>query len=136
MSLWNYLKQVNRLPTPEQAGLPVNMAQQVNQAVEKAMDRAPNAEGRTKKRKYTTSFMPEDCAAIGRYTAENGNAAAVKMLKASHSIGESTVRSFKKKYLEEVKHHRMPGVEYEQVTRLPGHKRGRRVFWERNLMAK
>ncbi len=48
MSLLNYLKPVNRLPTLKQAGLPVNVAQQVNQAVEKAMDRAPNAEGGTK----------------------------------------------------------------------------------------
>ncbi len=136
MSLLNYLKPVNRLPTLEQAGLPVNVAQQVNQAVEKAMDHAPNADGRAKKRKYSTSFTPEDRATIGRYTAENGNAAAVTKFKASHSVGESTVRSFKKKYLEEVKKRHVPGVEYEQVTRLPGHKRGRKFLLGEELDGK
>ncbi len=137
MSLLNYLKPVNWFPTPEQAGLPPNVAQQVNQAVEKAIDRAPNAaEGRAKKRNYTTVFMPEDRAVIGRYAAENSNAAAVKKFRASHSVGESTVRSFKNKYLEEVRKRRVPGVKYEQVTRLPGHKRGRKVLLGEELYGK
>ena len=34
------------------------------------------------------------------YAAENGNIAALKKFKASHDVGESTVRSFTKKYLQ------------------------------------
>ena len=41
-----------------------------------------------KKRKYTTTFTPEDRAAIARYAAQNGNSAAVKKFKASHNVGE------------------------------------------------
>ena len=45
----------------------------------------------------------EDCADTGRYTGENGNAAAVKKFRTTHGIGESTVRFFKKRYVEEIK---------------------------------
>ena len=54
---------------------------------------SPGEHGR--KRKYTTTFTPEDRAAIGRYATENGNAATVKKFKASHSIGETPMRLFK-----------------------------------------
>ena len=49
------------------------------------------------------TFTPENRAAIGKYAAQNGNAAAVRKYKFTHSIGESTVRLFKKRYLEELK---------------------------------
>ena len=50
----------------------------MNQAVTAALEReAGNQAKRGKKRKYN-AFTPEDRAAIGRYAAENGNAAAVK----------------------------------------------------------
>ena len=57
----------------------------------------------TTKRKYTTTFTPENRAAIGKYAAQNGNDAAVRKYNVTHSIGESTVRLFKKGYLEELK---------------------------------
>ena len=63
-----------------------------------------------KKRKYNASFTSEDCAAIGRYAAENRNAAAVKKFKTSHDVGESTVRLFKKQYLDEIKKLENTGV--------------------------
>ena len=56
-------------------------------------------------------FTAEDRAAIGRYASENGNAAAVKKFRATHNIGESTVRSFKKKYLVELKRQVTTGTE-------------------------
>lgn len=50
------------------------------------------------KRKYNASFTPEDRAAIGRCTAENGNAAAVKKFKTTHGVGEYyTIRGTWKK---------------------------------------
>ena len=63
---------------------------------------------RVKKRKYTTTFTPENRAKRGKYASVNGNAAAVMKFKATHEIGESTVRLFKKRYLEEVKKRENP----------------------------
>ena len=45
-----------------------------------------NGGRRASKRKYTTSFTPEDRACIGKYASENVNAAAVKKFKATHEI--------------------------------------------------
>ena len=42
--------------------------------------------------------MAQKANMIGKYTAENGNAAAIKKYKASHEITESTVPLFKKIY--------------------------------------
>ena len=136
MSLLRYLKPVNRLPTADEARLSPGVAAEVNKAVEKALHAggASNAE-RPKKRKYTTSFTPEDRAAIGRYAAENGNAKAVKKFKAMHHVGESTVRLFKKKYLEEVQK-RTPGTELEVVKRIPKHNCGRKVMLGKELDSK
>ena len=64
-----------------------NVLQEVNQAV-RALQPKENGGRRASKRKYTTSFTPEDCARIGKYASENGNAAAIKKFKATHEIGE------------------------------------------------
>ena len=68
VSLLRYLKPVNRLPMADEARLSPGVAAEVNKVVEKALHAGgtSNAE-RPKKRKYTTSFTPEDRAAIGRY---------------------------------------------------------------------
>ena len=70
------------------------MTLEANKAVECALQKE-NKAPTTKKRKYVTTFSLEDRAIIGKHTAECGNAAVA--LK--HSIGESTVRLFEKKYL-------------------------------------
>uniref|UniRef100_A0A1X7VTK9 Uncharacterized protein n=1 Tax=Amphimedon queenslandica TaxID=400682 RepID=A0A1X7VTK9_AMPQE len=62
---------------------------EVNEAVTAALDK----EKEGKKRKYNTSYTPEERANIGRYAAKNGNAAAVKKFNDSHDIGESTLDS-------------------------------------------
>ena len=111
MSLRRYFKPANKLPTADKAGQSANV---VNQVVTRTLERTEASAG--KKRKYTTTFTPEDRAAIARYAAQNGNSAAVKKFKASHNVGES---SFKKKYLEELKKQPNPGNEAEEVTSLP-----------------
>ena len=97
MSLLRYLKPVYKLPTEEQTGVPPNVTKEVNKAVQKALDTAPQS---GKKRKYTTDFTPADCATIGRYASKIGNSVAVKKFKYTHGVGEITVRLFKKKYLD------------------------------------
>ena len=138
MSILSYLKPVQRLPTPSEAGLPDSVTADVNQIVEKVLsDGEKGTEARRKpKRKYTTSFSPEDRAVIGKYAAENGNAAAIKKFKTTHDVGESTVRLFKKKYCEEVQRHRIPGTEFKEVTSLPERKRGRKVMLGEQLDGK
>ena len=77
MSILRYLKPVtsNNLPTPDEAGLSAGITKEVNQLVERAI--AGNL------------CAPENGAkanTIGKYAAENGNAAAIKRFKASHDI--------------------------------------------------
>ena len=60
----------------------------------------------TRKRKAYTAFTAEQRVAIGKYASENWNAAAVKKFKNDFEggkLGESTVRLFKKRYVEELK---------------------------------
>ena len=105
MNLHRYFKPAVALSTASQTQLSPAVLREVNQAVTTALQReeARSPSQGARKRKYDTSFTPEDRAAIGKYAAENGNAAAVKKFKTVHSIGESTVCLFKKKYLEEMK---------------------------------
>ena len=117
MSLRRYFKPANKLPTADKAGLSANVVKEVNQVVTRTLEQSEASAG--KKGKYTTTFTPEDRAAIARYAAQNGNSAAVKKFKAYHNVGESTVRSFKKIYLEELKKQPNPGNEAEEVTSLP-----------------
>ena len=87
MSLRRYFQPATTLPTASQTQLSPNVLQEVNQAV-RALQPNVNGGRRATKRKYTTSFTSEDRARIGKYTSENGNAAAVKKFKATHEIGE------------------------------------------------
>ncbi len=129
MSLYRYLKPTNKLPTPSKAGLPDNVLREVNQAVGSSLQHEEGCRGTGgKKQKYTATFTAKDRAAIGKYAAKNGNAAAVKKFKSTHNIRERAVRSFKKKYLEEIKKHQKPGAEIEEVRSLPARKRGRKVM--------
>ena len=52
-------------------------------AAEREWRKASKSHG---KRKYTTSFTPEDRARIGKYVSENVNAAAIKKFKATHAV--------------------------------------------------
>ena len=87
MSLRRYFQPATTLPTASQTQLSPNVLQEVNQAVRAALQSKGNGGRRASKRKYTTSFTPEDRARIAKYTSENGNAAAVKKFKATHEIG-------------------------------------------------
>ena len=49
----------------------MNVPKEVNQAVATTLERDKASPGKgSKKRKYTTTFTPEDRVAIGRYTTE------------------------------------------------------------------
>ena len=75
--------------------------------------------GQQKKRKVYSSYTDTDRAAIGRYAAEHGNIAAQRDFKSKlPDLGESTIRSFKKKYLAALS-------KGESVDKIPSMRHGR-----------
>ena len=71
MSIRCYFQPRANLPTPSQVQMSPSMLKEVNQAVTAVLDcEGGNQDKRGKKRKYSTSFTPEDHAAIGRYAAK------------------------------------------------------------------
>ena len=92
-----FFKSTNALPTAKDTGLSEHVIRDANKAVENAQKEQQVSEAPPvkKKRKYTVTFSPEDTVQIGKYAAENGNAAAVR----KYGVGESTARLFKTKYL-------------------------------------
>lgn len=107
MALLRYFaKSSLSLPTAKDTGLGEATTKEANTAVQRVLEQSMQGGNSTgRKRKIYTSFSDEQRAAIGRYAAEHSNAAAVKKFKGDfeHGLGESTVRLFKKKYLEELK---------------------------------
>ena len=104
MSILSYFKPSSMPPSPSDTGIGVVATKEANEAVRKGIDRGASANVVSKKCKAYTAFSDETREDIGRYAAENGNAAALKKFCSDISDrGESTVRLFKKRYLEEVR---------------------------------
>ena len=84
-----------------------NWRKEANEAVQEELQRQQSEADWPKlprKRKAYTVFSSEQRAAIGKYAAENGNAAAIKKFKGDfdRKLGESTVHLFKQKYHQEL----------------------------------
>ena len=108
------------LPSSNEVELPDAVRKEVNSAMQKVLEEERN-EANGRKRKYT-HFTPEDRAKIAKYAAQCGNTAAVKhFAKEFPSLGESTVRLFKKQYQADLK---KVGSE-EEITQLAKKRRGR-----------
>ena len=114
MALLKYFKSSSSLPSAKDTKIGETATKEANAAVSRVLAEkqpqqsssspAPDRPKVTGKRKYT-SFSAEQRASIGRYAAEHSNAATVKKFKSNfeQGLGESTVRLFKKRYLEELK---------------------------------
>ena len=90
------------LPTSSDAGIEESTMKKANEAVQTELDRQKSQKSCPKKCKAYTAFSDEMHANIGRYAAENDNAAALKKFRSDITdLGESTVRLFKKRYLKE-----------------------------------
>ena len=100
MALLKYFK--SSLPTAKDTGMSEIATREANAAVSRVMTPPQQT---SRKRKAYSIFSDEQRATIGKYAAENGNAVAVKKFKDDFDggLGESTVRAFKKRYLEELK---------------------------------
>ena len=99
MSIRSYFKPACSLPTPVETGIGAVATKEANRAVQRVLDEQSSQQPSPKRRKYTT-FNDEQRARVGKYAAENGNTAALRKFRSEMpSLGESTVRFFKKRYL-------------------------------------
>ena len=88
-------------------------------------DPAPSAAKKRKKRGKYVQYTPEERARIGRYAVENGNEKARLKFQSNFSnLSESTIRNFKKAYLEKLNHERKQ-ARPKQVTAITAQPRGR-----------
>ena len=100
MSILRFFKLSSTLPMPQDTGLGERATESANTAVQSAVETCSSS----KKRKSYTAFSDEMCVAVGRYAAENGNAAALRKFHFEITdLGASTVRLFKKWYSEEIR---------------------------------
>ena len=121
MSLYRYFQRNPSLPTSQQTGIGNRATHEANKAVPEAL--ASAKEGSRKRKKYT-KFSGEDRASIGKYASENRNSNAIKKFKSTHpDLVESTVRLFKKRYLDTVKQNMKQGD--TAVISIPSKRRGR-----------
>ena len=128
MNIRNYFKPTNKLPTAAETGLPVLSVESANSAVAKFGKKQlhhQDAPAGSRKWKYTSTFTDEDCAKVGKYTAENSVTRAQKQFR-DLDPGESMVRCFQKKYLAEVAERAKNG-DTTKVMKLPCGQRGRKV---------
>ena len=79
----------------------------------------------TKRRRYTTSYSDEFRAEVAKYALDHGNSAAIRHFKNRLELPESTVRSFKKKYLTVLEEQRQTG-EVGSIVSVPAKTKGRK----------
>ncbi|XP_064398347.1 uncharacterized protein LOC135344968 isoform X7 [Halichondria panicea] len=79
----------------------------------------------TKRRRYTTSYSDVFRAEVAKYALEHGNSAAIRHFKNRLDLPESTVRSFKKKYLTVMEEQRQTG-EVGTIVSVPAKTKGRK----------
>ena len=120
-TLFKYFKKQS-LPTSSETGLPEAVTRGANDAVRSVLEEERSGTSSMgRKRKYT-QYTPESRAKIAKYATQCGNTAAVKhFTKEFPTLGESTVRLFKKQYQADLKKVG-PG---EEITQLAKKKRGR-----------
>ena len=116
MSITNYFKSAG-LPAPNDTVIGPVATHEANRSVKRALEKQQRSE--PKKRKVYSNFSEQDRAVIGKYAAENGGAAAQRHFRSKFpDLGESTVRSFKTKYLAAL-------AKQGSVCSIPSKKRGR-----------
>lgn len=101
-NLYKYFKRQS-LPTSAETGLPEAITREAKTAVEMVLEKKHGGTSAGSKRKYT-HLATEARARITKYMVECGNSATVRHLSREFPLlKESTVRLFKKQYMEELK---------------------------------
>lgn len=80
----------------------------------------------SKKRRYNTVYSDEDRAEVAKYALEHGNVAAIRHFMPRFNLPESTIRSFKKKYLEVLEEKQRSGESVEGLIVVPAKRKGRK----------
>ena len=122
-SILQYYKPVDhQLPNPRGP-----LSQRISSAAIASANReVQSLLSKTRKRSPYQRYIPEERAVIARFATEHGVPAAVRRYsKYPKKINESTIRVFKKAYLEELSRKRQNGEEDLTVKQLCHKKRGR-----------
>ena len=92
MSILSFFKTTFPIPTADDTGIGLQATQKANEAVKRVMSEQ-QAKQPAKKRKIYTTFTDQQRPNIGKYAAENGNAACLRKYRSGMTdLGESTVR--------------------------------------------
>ena len=137
MSLLKYFKRESILPHPNgplSQSVPSSSIAAANKAVESILspgsvieDTKPGTQHPDRTRGSYEQFTAEEKARIGKRAAEHGVASTVRYFNKVFSdriVKESSVRTWKKKYLQEIAKRRCAGQELD-VKELPNQKTGR-----------
>ena len=127
MALLRYMKAIGSLPDPRGSlshSILTQAIAEANKEVEKVM-----AGDKLTKRGSYTKYSAADCAKIGKYACQHGAAAAARHFtrKFKKTVSESTVKSIKKGYIEEVLK-RPREDDGEELTAFPAKKHGRKLL--------
>ncbi len=79
-----------------------------------------------KKQRYAKEYTDKERADVAKYAMEHGNAAAIRYYEHRFKLPESTVRSFKARYLRALEELSKEGKEDSCLVSLPIRKRGRK----------
>jgi len=144
MALWKYFKREVKAPLPSPSGslskaISTGGIVAANKEVQRVMESIND--GTQLKRGPYEHFDDEERAQIGKYAADHGVAAAVRhfqRLFPTRKVKESSVRTWRNKYLEDLQIRKEEGREMV-VKKLPFKKRGRPLllgdYLDRQLQA-
>ena len=129
MSILHYLKTIRRPQTQEN-----HFQQQCLEAIAEANQEIQVELNSTKKHGEYKKYTPAQCSAIGKYSFLHGAAAVAKPFSklCGSEINDSTVKSIKKAYLEELRK-RPRSENSEDITAIPTKKRGRKLLLGEDL---
>ena len=132
MALLRYLQCKDRLPEPKESlssSIPPQAITRVNQEVQAATEKEVQVREKGKRGAYHR-YSPRECADIGRYASQHGMAAAVRFFsrKLKSTVRETTVRTIKTAYVEEIRRKRRGEPSGGDITVLPLKKCGRPVL--------
>lgn len=117
----------SHMPTLAESGLGrVEFDAMVSSEVGRLADPTPSsASKKRRKRGKYVQYILEERASIGRYAVENGNERTrLKFRSTFTNLSESTIRNFKKAYMEKLKHERKQ-AQPKRVTAITIQPRGR-----------
>ena len=130
MALLRYLKPVDGLPDPKGPLTSYISAQAIAEANKEVQKPTSHSSATKKKRGNYKKYTATQRSKIGKYSCQYGAAAAARHFskKLGSEVSESTVKSIKKAYLEELRKRPRTDDGGEPISALPVKKRGRKLL--------